>query len=425
MVAANTERINLPTLPLGPAMVAAATRSTGHEVEFLDLMGEADPRGTVARAIAASAPEAIGVSVRNIDDQEMANPVFLLDKVRPVIGACRAASDAPIILGGAGFSIFPEATLAELGAEYGVCGEGERAFPRLLSRLEHGQDGDGIAGVWGPNHVPEQRRAVAEDLDVLPPVSDELWAASDLDDPEVWVPLQTRRGCPYRCTYCSTPGLEGTVIRRRSLSWVADQIRRMAEGGVRRLQLVDNVFNIPAGYALALCDEIASVRASLQWMCIVYPNGVDPRLVRRMSDAGCVTASLGFESGCDRILANYGKKFDSAEARRVSELLAGHGIRRFGFLLLGGPGETRDSVIESLDFIDSLALEMLRITVGVRIYPGTPLAALAVEEGVISPADDLLRPRFYMAPGLEAFIREEVERRYPHHPIGPPPPFRE
>jgi radical SAM superfamily enzyme YgiQ (UPF0313 family) len=413
MIAANTERINLPTLPLGPAMVAAATRAAGHEVAFLDLMGETDPGAVVRRTIGSFRPEAIGVSVRNIDDQDMANPVFLLDKVRPVVAACRTSSDAPIVLGGAGFTLFPEATLAELGADFGVCGEGERTFPALLNRIENGLDLEGLSGVYAPGCRPSVPRATVDDLDDLPLVDGELWAASDLDEPDVWVPVQTRRGCPYRCTYCSTPRIEGGVMRLRSPRRVVEQIRHMADGGVRRLQFVDNTFNIPPPYALDLCREIQALEAGLKWMCILYPHGIDEPLVRAMSNAGCAMASLGFESGCDRILKTFDKRFDTTEVRRISDLLSRHGIRRFGFLLLGGPGETRDSVTESLDFVESLELEMLRVTVGIRIYPGTPLADLAVEEGVTSADEDLLRPRFYMTPGLEDFIREELARRLP------------
>ena len=100
------------------------------------------------------------------------------------------------------------------------------------------------------------------------------------------------------------------------------------------------------------------------------------------------------------------KRFGPAEVREISERLAAHGIRRMGFLLLGGPGETRDSVDESLAFAHSLNLEMLKVSVGIRLYPHAPLARQAVEEGVISPEDDLLMPRFYIRPGLEDYIRQ-------------------
>jgi radical SAM superfamily enzyme YgiQ (UPF0313 family) len=120
-----------------------------------------------------------------------------------------------------------------------------------------------------------------------------------------------------------------------------------------------------------------------------------------MAEAGCVEVSLGFESGAEPILREMNKRFLPDEVRRISDLLATHGIRRTGFLLLGGPGETQVSVEESLAFADSLHLDLLKVTVGMRIYPDTPLARTALRDGVITPEDDLLFPRFYLTPGLE------------------------
>ncbi len=128
-----------------------------------------------------------------------------------------------------------------------------------------------------------------------------------------------------------------------------------------------------------------------------------------MAAAGCVEVSLGFESGSLAVLREMGKRFTPQDVREVSNRLADHSIRRMGFLLLGGPGESRETVEESLAFADSLQLDSLRITVGIRIYPGTKLAERAVAEGVVAPEDDLLLPRFYLAPGLEPWIHDRVE----------------
>ena len=411
MVSANTERINLPTLPLGAAIVAAATRAAGHDVTLLDLMGEANPLGALHRAIQTHRPEVIGISVRNIDDQEMSRPAFLIEEVRPLVEACRASTCAPVVLGGAGYTLFARAALDFLGADYGICGEGEEAFPTLLERLRARGDLSDVTGlVVAGDHSSPSRAAVAS-VDGPPEPGPELWSAADITAPDVWVPVQTRRGCPYRCSYCSTPAIEGSAMRCRSLDRVAAQLEHMAAEGIRQIHFVDNIFNVPHGHALELCRRMVDLGAGLRWQAILYPQGLDGELAQAMAAAGCVSVSLGFEAGDDRMLRAYRKRFDTAEVRRVSAVLAEHGIRRFGFLLLGGPGETRDTVSASLDFVESLALDMLRVTVGVRIYPGTELARIAVEQGVVSPDDDLLRPRFYMTPGLEPWIREELDRR--------------
>jgi radical SAM superfamily enzyme YgiQ (UPF0313 family) len=119
-----------------------------------------------------------------------------------------------------------------------------------------------------------------------------------------------------------------------------------------------------------------------------------------MADAGCVEAALGFESAAPRVLREMNKRFVAAEVRDICDRLGEAGIRRMGFLLLGGPGETQETVDESLAFAAALRLDLLRVTVGIRIYPGTALARAAVRDGVIAADDDLLRPRFYLTPGL-------------------------
>jgi radical SAM superfamily enzyme YgiQ (UPF0313 family) len=128
------------TWPLGLACVAAATQGAGHDVNLLDLIEAKDPTAALKQAVREFNPDVIGISVRNIDDQSMENTQFFLDNVREAVAVCRSLSNAPIILGGAGYSIFPESSLEYLGADMGIQGEGEKAFPALLKRIEEGRD---------------------------------------------------------------------------------------------------------------------------------------------------------------------------------------------------------------------------------------------------------------------------------------------
>jgi radical SAM superfamily enzyme YgiQ (UPF0313 family) len=400
LISANTERINMPTLPLGVGLVAAAVRAAGHEAVVLDLLAAGDPRAAIERAVQSERPDAIGISVRNIDDQCMERPRFLLEQAIGVVAACRACSPAPLVLGGAGYSIFPAAALAYLGADLGVCGEGELVFPALLSRLERGVDPSDLAGVYAVGRTARANRVFARHLDALPVPEEDFWSLADSSDPELWVPVQSRRGCPLDCSYCSTASIEGRTVRARSPRLVAAEMARIAQMGFRRFHFVDNTFNLPPSYAIELCRWITAERLDITWRCILYPHEVPEELVRAMAEAGCVEVSLGFESGSERILREMNKQFLPDEVRRISDLLATSGIRRMGFLLLGGPGETQASVEESLAFADSLHLDLLKVTVGIRIYPDTPLARRALREGVITPEDDLLSPRFYLTPGL-------------------------
>jgi radical SAM superfamily enzyme YgiQ (UPF0313 family) len=404
-ISANTERVNMVTLPLGLGMVCAATRSAGHEVSFLDLLSEVDPRAAVRRAIAGFHPDAVGISVRNIDDQCRENPRFLLDPVRDVVDECRACSTAPIIVGGAGYSIFPSEVLAFLGADFGVVSDGEVVFPALLERLARGESPNDLPDVYRAGDEPPSRRPHPGNLDALP-LWDEVLAR--VARPDLWVPVQSRRGCPNDCSYCSTARIQGRAIRCRSPQRIVEEVGRLARTGLRRFYFVDNSFNIPEHHALQLCEALAALNPQVTWRCILYPERVGKDLVRAMAAAGCSEVALGFESGCDRILREMNKRFTPEDVRHTSDLLVASGIRRMGFLLLGGPGETPESVEQSLAFARSLHLDDLRITVGIRIYPGTPLAKRAVAEGVIAGEENLLPPRFYLAPGLEPWIHARV-----------------
>jgi radical SAM superfamily enzyme YgiQ (UPF0313 family) len=408
LISSNTESISMVALPLGLGQVAAATRRAGHEVTFLDLLDEDDPAGAVRRVIAATRPEVVGVSVRNIDDQTRSNPRFLLARVRPVVAACRAATAAPVVLGGPGYSIFPAAALAYLGADFGVCGDGEAVFTSLLEHLAGGRDPGCLPGVYVSGRRAAAAPSPPADLDALPLWDESLDALVGSSPEDTWIPIQSRRGCPNECSYCSTAAIQGRRIRLRDARRVAEEVARLARRGAQRFYFVDNSFNLPEVQALAICRWMKELAPGVRWRCILYPHRVGERLVRALAEAGCNEVSLGFESADPEVLRAMNKRFTAQDIRDAAELLAAYGISRMGFLLLGGPGETRGSVEASLAFAESLRLDELRVTVGIRIYPGTPLAERARREGMIAADDDLLLPRFYLAPGLEPWIHERV-----------------
>lgn len=408
LISPNREEINMRTLPLGLACVAAAVSRAGHEVHLLDLMEEEDPRGAVRQALTVFQPEAVGVSVRNIDDQKMESGRFLLDQTREMVSLCRELSQAPVILGGAGYSIFPRSALEYLGADMGLQGEGEAIFPRLLERLEKGGDLAGVPGLYLPGQGLQGPRNFELKLDSLPWSEVFPWFRGVRNLKDHWMTVQTRRGCPLGCSYCSTPAIEGRRVRRRSPEAVAEDLRLQGEAGVEQFYFTDNTFNLPPDYARALCRTIKSLQRNFRWRCILYPGKLDAELARLLAEAGCQEASIGFESGSERMLRSLNKHFTLEGVRRTFQLLGDQGIRRMGFLLLGGPGETKETVMESLAFADSLPLEALKVTVGIRIYPETELARTALREGVIAGDTDLLFPTFYRAKGLEGWLHRIV-----------------
>jgi radical SAM superfamily enzyme YgiQ (UPF0313 family) len=393
-------------LPIGLGCVAAATERAGHKVRLLSLAASGEWEFRTADAVLEFCPDVIGISARNIDDQDMQHPHFLLASLQELVAACRRVSSAPIVLGGAGYSIFPQPALRYLQADMGIKGEGEMAFPALLSWVEQGAQGSPPPGTCLRNGICTTT-ALVPSLD-----------ASPLPEPNFWlhfsgvegqrIPVQSRRGCPLDCIYCSTSAIEGRPVRKRSPESVVGWLAQLCAHGFRSFHFVDNTFNLPPAYAKDLCRKLIQADLGLDWWAIVYPKWVDEELAELMAKAGCTLVSLGFESGSEPVLKKLNKRFSCADVRAVSANLSATGIRRNGFLLLGAPGETRETVEESLAFAESLHLDGLKVTVGLRIYPGTALHSTAVAEGVVSADDDLLCPRFYLTTGLQDWLPERI-----------------
>lgn len=416
LISANTETINMPVLPLGLAFVNAALQHSGFETRMLNLLGASDAQAAIKAVIREFQPAAIGISVRNIDTQDIKNPGFMLDPVKAMIAWCRECSNATVILGGAGYSIYPQAVLDYMGADMGIKGEGETAFPELLRRIEAMGSAPkdfsrlDIPGLYLPGTGEVQaRQCIRNTADIVFPLPGRHFTVPDsVKKDDLWVPFQTRRGCPMDCSYCSTGSIEGRLIRKLPPDQAMMALATHAEAGFRQFFFVDNTFNLPSAYASDLCDRIIAAQINIQWRCILYPSKISRELVAKMARAGCVEISLGFESGSDLMLRRFNKRFTTAEVRKTSGLLAEYGIRQLGFLMLGGPGETKETVMESQAFADSLHLDALKVTAGIRIYPNTRLAEIARDEGMIAAHDTLLSPTFYIRPELKDWLMESI-----------------
>jgi len=411
LISVITENLYMTVLPLGAAYIAAAAQDAGHDVKMLSLRsGEDDYLEILKNEVNGFRPRVIGISMRNVDDQTMKDTVFLLEPVKEVVKTCRDLSDATLVLGGAGYSIFPDSALAYTGADMGIRGEGEASFVMLLDRLANEKEPLDVPGLYLPEKGLQSKPIFPRSLDdyTMPLPNIHLEIPEDSPDDPIWMPIQTRRGCPMDCSYCSTSAIEGRHLRKHSPEKVVENIKQYVAAGVNHFFFVDNTFNFPASYAEALCDLIISEQLDIKSRCIVYPSRIDAGLVGKMAKAGFREVSLGFESGSDVVLRSFNKRFSVKEVRRISKLFKKENIFQMGFLLLGGPGETKATVLESLKFVDDLSLDLVKLSIGIRIYPNTPLAERAIQEGKIASHDDLLRPRFYVVEEIREWLYETV-----------------
>ena len=260
LISANTEQLQMPVLPMGLACVATAAEHAGHEVRLLNLMTKDDfPEPNSKMPFQVSIPNLSAFRSETSTISVMKSPRFLLDAVKNVVTSCRRLTSVPIVLGGAGYSIYPRSALACLGADMGIKGEGEAAFVKLLDALSRKEDLAGVPNLVLAESGRENKTEVLKRLDdsVLPDPNGLFSFPTEFKNQKIWLPFQTRRGCPMECSYCSTATIEGRILRKRSPEIVADSISRFAEAGFKNFFFVDNTFNFPPSYARELCGALS------------------------------------------------------------------------------------------------------------------------------------------------------------------------
>lgn len=396
LISANQLADPYPVYPLGVDHVAGAVAAGGHQVQLLDLR-ERDVERAVTAAMGQFAPGVVGVSMRNVDNCDQTKSEGYVGLYHRVVRAVRGATDAPLVLGGAAFSIFPGQFMAALGADYGVLGEGERAVA-LLDALERGDDPAGLPGVVTPGggempapwSGPIRRGFPANEA----LVGRYLQFGGMLN-------LQTKRGCPYNCVYCTYPRIEGHRIRPFPPDEVARVARRLQDGGARFLFFTDSAFNADTEHNLELAAAMREHGVSVPWGGFFAPRRPPDGYYERLAEAGLSHVEFGTEALSPTMLRSYRKPFDVDDVRAAHAAAVGAGVQVAHFFLLGGPGETLRTIDETLDNAEGLVGTVLFFYCGVRIYPHTPLMDIALAEGQIGAADDLLEPVFYRPPALE------------------------
>jgi radical SAM superfamily enzyme YgiQ (UPF0313 family) len=415
----NTNRYSkpMPVMPLGACIAAEAARAAGHEVAFLDLMFARNPERALAEALGRRRPEVVGFSIRNIDNNDAARPVVFTNAAARLAGVVRETSDARIVIGGGAVGIMPEALVAATGADWAVVGDGEKVFPELLSALSNGHDPEKVPGVAWPDDGTVRRNAghASHGLDkCLVPDFSRWIDVKAYTSIMCSAPIQTKRGCPFRCHYCTYSLAEGTEYRLAPPESVAEGAARLAAGGVRDIEFVDNVFNSPYEHAMAICEAIASAGVKAQFETLeLNPRFVDGELVGAMRKAGFNGIGISAESASDKVLAGLGKGFGGEDVRRAASAVNRGGIACVWMFLLGGPGETRETVRETIRFAEENVRggNVAFFNVGIRIYPGTEIERIAREEGQLAAqAGGMLEPVFYFSRQVERrWVERELE----------------
>jgi len=391
LIATNKVRTPYPVYPLALACLAGALSEVGHTVEQFDCLGEGESiRQKLSETITRFQPEMVGLSIRNLDSEDSSRPESFLDDAAQVMEWVRGETPSPVVLGGAAFSLMPERIMELLGADYGVVGEGEQLVVELADALAR-------------NEVPEDKvlRAPPKPSPWKNLAFDRRISTYYLDRGGI-LNVQTKRGCPYRCAYCSYPLLEGKQVRTREPEAVVDDVMRLEKDfQARYIFFTDSVFNDPGDTYLEICEALIRRENKLPWTAYFRPTRMKREHMALMKRAGLDAMEVGTDCGCDTTLEGINKGFTFADALSFNSLAEEFRIPCAHFIMFGGPGETEKTVSESLANLELLDPAVVMAFNGIRILPETGIQARAVEDGIIEPDQDLLEPTYYFSPSID------------------------
>ncbi|HZE21442.1 MAG TPA: radical SAM protein, partial [Desulfobaccales bacterium] len=303
--------------------------------------------------------------------------------------------------------VMPEPLLSCTGASYAVLGDGEVAFPALLKAIKNGHRPQEVPRLaWlekGRCRVSTHNPCELSSWAITPPF--ETWV--DLKAYRAansTIPIQSKRGCPFSCIYCTYGISEGSAYRLFPPEEVTQALLHLAAQGYRDIEFVDNVFNAPYDHALAICERLAGTQPKLRLITVeLNPAFVDERLLQVMEKAGFVRVGITAESAADAVLAGLQKGYTQAEVEKTAAAVRRSKLSCFWLFMLGGPGETEQTVARTLSFARRVVRkgDAAYFNVGIRIYPGTKLEKIARQQGVLSQtSEEMLEPVFYFSPEL-------------------------
>jgi anaerobic magnesium-protoporphyrin IX monomethyl ester cyclase len=217
-------------------------------------------------------------------------------------------------------------------------------------------------------------RPFIADLDDLPMPMYELLPLSKYRIPLIKGPyafIVTSRGCPAGCTYCIKHVSYGPTMRLRSPEKLLDEIGKLVSLGVHNIHMYADLFTVNRGQVMAICAGLIERRIKVKWTCNSRVDFVDREMLRAMADSGCHYIAWGLESASKEILTHARKGVDPERARQSLAWAREAGIQNWGYFIIGLPGETVDTIRDTIAFSKALPLDIALFHIAAP-YPGTP-----------------------------------------------------
>jgi len=361
-----------PVMPMGLLMVGAVLERSGHEVQVLDLLVSRYSREKIKDKITEYQPDIIGTTSVTLN-----YPV-----ASDILKYCKAVNrDIITIIGGPHVTFTPVETLNEaLWIDIVVRGEGEQTILDIVSGKKLA-DVDGIAYRDKKEGIKlTKERCLMEDLDALPPPARHLFPLSRYHALDTACTVITSRGCPFSCIFCVGSRMGGRRMRYRNAKLVLDEIEQGLALGFKEVDIEDDLLTVNHKHLFAICDGMMERGLKFNWRAFSRVDTVNMDVLRKMRQAGCVGLLYGVESGNQEILDRIKKKITLDKVKEAAKMANAVGIDVQATFILGLPGETKETLAQTLDFAQGLD-----VFYGVHVlspFPGTEVREKAEEYGI-------------------------------------------
>jgi anaerobic magnesium-protoporphyrin IX monomethyl ester cyclase len=358
-----------PLIPLGIGYLAAVLEERGFEVDIIDCQALNLSYDEAGVMLSRRSPDVVGVTSTTLTYKSALKIVGI---------AKRACPKSLAVMGGCHVTFWDREALETCPElDVTVRGEGENTMLELATRVEAGEDYHEVTGTTcrqGDEIVRNPDRPYLENLDDLPYPAYHLMPLENFRRyGKVLFPVLSTRGCVYWCDFCSAVRMFGRKYRTRSATKVVDEIEFVHKKyGADRFTFYDDLFTMNHPQVEEICDGILRRNLRITWDCETRLDMVTKELLLGMKEAGCVAVWFSVESSSQKLLDAMGKGFTAGQAAKAFRWAREVGLITVASVLLGHPGETKESAWETVKFVEELDPDDVGYNI-VTPYPGIPL----------------------------------------------------